>query len=223
MHTEDARIAFVLSQTAREPVPLVPEVSIYAASQVTPLWSATQHSLDLSQLEPPFWAFAWPGGQALARHLLDHPTLVQGRRVLDFASGSGLVGIAASLAGAARVLLADIDALALTAARLNAREHGGIECTADDLVGTDIAEIEVVLAGDVFYDRRDAERFDRWFRQLARRGVCVLVGDPKRAYLPADLVELARYEVPVAFDLESSHSKTTAVYSYPPHQGNVSS
>lgn len=216
MRNEEERRTFIRAQTRLEPVPLAPEISIYAASLVTPLWTATQHTLDLCDLEPPFWAFAWAGGQALARFVLDRPELVRGRAVFDFSSGSALVGIAACLGGAARVLASDIDPVACTAALLNAMQAGvALEVSTEDRVGDPLDGFDVVLAGDVFYDRGAAERFHPWLRSLASSGKIVLVGDPGRAYFPAGLEPLETYDVPVPFDLESTSSKPATVYRYP--------
>ncbi len=216
MRDEQERVRFIRSQTQLSSVPLVPEIRVHAATEMTPLWSATQSTLDLHDLEPPFWAFPWAGGQALARFLLDHPEIVRGLTAFDFATGSGLVGIAACRAGARRVLAADIDAFACSAVRLNAEAADvSLEVSSRDWVGDPLDGFDVVLVGDVFYERAAGERFDAWFRALAATGRVVLTGDPGRAYLPAGLEELARYEVPVPFDLESTEAKPAGVYRYP--------
>ncbi len=213
--TEAERERFIRSQTRLEPVPLAPEIRVYTASELSPLWSATQSELDLGELEPPFWAFPWAGGQALARHVLDHPELVRGKRVLDFASGSGLVALAARSAGASKVVAADIDVFARTAVLLNAEAAGlDVEATTDDLVGEPLPDLDVVLAGDVFYDRAAARRFGPWLRRLAQTGVAVLVGDPGRDYLPAELRRVAAFEVPVPFEIESAHTKPAWVLQF---------
>ncbi|MFO0555988.1 MAG: 50S ribosomal protein L11 methyltransferase [Polyangiaceae bacterium] len=206
---------FITTQTRVEPVALVPEVRMHAATELSPLWAATQSDLDLAAIEPPFWAFAWPGGQALARFVLDQPSVVRGLRVLDFATGSGLVGIAAALAGAASVLSADIDPLACVAAKLNARASKvKLRTTQRDLVGGRLSNIDVVLAGDVFYEKPAAERFGAWFRALRARGLQVYVGDPGRAYFPSGLERVAHYQVPVAFEIESATTKPCGVYRF---------
>ncbi len=216
MRSEHDKEAFICAQTRVEPVPLAPEISIWAASLVTPLWTATQATLDLHDLEPPFWAFAWAGGQALARFVLDEPTSVRGRTALDFASGSALVGIAACLSGAARVVASDIDPFACTAARLNAALAGvTLEPEGKDRVGDPLDGFDVILAGDVFYDQGAAARFDPWFRALDADGKLVLVGDPGRAYFPKGLLPVRTYQVPVPFDLESAETKPATVYRYP--------
>jgi len=216
MRTELERIAFIRTQTRIERVPFVPELRIHSASEVSPLWAATQTFLDLEGLGPPYWAFAWAGGQALARFVLDEAKAVRGARVLDFASGSGLVGIAAVLAGAESVLAVDIDPVAVSAIRLNAElSDVAIDARCEDLVGTTLADLDVVLVGDVFYERDMATRVHAWLTSLAATGVQVLVGDPGRTYLPPGLASVATYEVPVSVDLESAEAKRTVIYAYP--------
>jgi predicted nicotinamide N-methyase len=205
--------AFVQAQTAVGTPPLVPEIRLHLASAVTPLWRATEATLASSDVPPPYWAFAWPGGQALARYLLDNPNPVRGRSVLDFAAGSGLAGIAAVLAGAAAVTAADIDPFAGAATALNAAVNG----VAIDIVGADPIDWpsawDVVLAGDVCYEQPMAGRTTAWLRRLAAAGTDVLLGDPGRSYRPADgLVELARYRVPTSLDLETRTECETVVW-----------
>jgi predicted nicotinamide N-methyase len=179
------------------------------------LWLKTEEELGEMGLPPPFWAFAWAGGQALARHIGDSPDLVRGRRVLDFASGSGLVAIAAGRARAARVEASEIDPFALAAIALNAEANGvEIFARAADLVGLDEGW-DVVLAGDVSYERDMAAAVADWLETLARRGAEVLVGDPGRAYLPRERLErVAEYCVPVTRELEDSEIKRTGVYRF---------
>lgn len=207
--------AFILANTRLLPVPHAPEISLQVADEATVLWQKTEEELGELGLPPPFWAFAWAGGQALARYVLDHPTSVSGRKVLDFASGSGLVAIAAAKAGASLVEACDIDRFACTAMRINASRNGvDLKIISQDLVGHD-AGWEVVLAGDIFYQRDIAERLTPWFGVLARRGAEVLVGDPGRAYLPHDrLQKRAQYEVPVTRALEDAEIKRTAVWRF---------
>ena len=195
--------------------PHVPEVRLRLATEAHDLWLKTEEELEEIGLPPPFWAFAWAGGQGLARHVLDHPGLVAGKSVLDFASGSGLVGIAAHKAGAAAVLAADIDPWSETAIRLNAALNDAVlGYTAESLVGRD-AGWDVVLAGDVFYDRAFADVLIPWFSALAARGATVLVGDPGRAYCPRERMEaLATYSVPVTRALEDSEVKKTTVWRF---------
>jgi predicted nicotinamide N-methyase len=203
---------FVRSQTAPAPVPLVPELSLYQATELTPLWHATSaqlHRYDAS----PFWAFPWAGGQALARHVLDHPELVAGRRVLDFATGSGLVGIAALRAGAHEVTATDLAPFCEVVVPMNAALNGvGLAARLEDLLDQPLDGIQVVLAGDVFYERPLAERSLRWFRQLAARGVRVLAGDPGRLYSPrTGVADLATFEVPVSREIEERSPMRTWV------------
>jgi predicted nicotinamide N-methyase len=180
-----------------------------------PLWQKTEDDLGRMGLPPPFWAFAWAGGQALARYVLDHPELVQGKRVLDFASGSGLVAIAAAKAGAACVEASEIDEFALAAIPINAQANGvDIVVREGDLIGRHEGW-DVVLAGDVSYERDMAALVTSWLQGLARGGADVLVGDPGRSYLARDLLEpIAHYGVPVTRDLEDCDIKRTAVYRF---------
>jgi len=204
---------FVRQQTELAAPPLVPEIRLYLASAVTPLWRATEATLAAREVPPPYWAFAWPGGQALARYVLDNPVIVRGRRVLDFAAGSGLVGIAAAEAGAASMTAADIDRIAVAAIALNAEANG---VHLDVLHGDPIdrpSAWDVVLAGDVCYEQPMAGRATAWLRRLAATGTEVLLGDPGRSYRPADgLVELARYRVPTSLDLETRTECETVVW-----------
>lgn len=193
--------------------PHVPEIRLHLANEAHELWLKTEEELAEIGLPPPFWAFAWAGGQGLARYILDHPDIVSGKRVLDFASGSGLVAIAARMAGASEVLAADIDPWTETAVRLNAGLNGvKLGFTGANLIGS-AADQDVLLAGDVFYDRDFAAALVPWFERLAADGVTVLVGDPGRAYLPKDRLEAcAAYEVPVTRALEDSEVKKTTVW-----------
>src|SRR5437899_383847 len=188
---------FVVAETALAAPPLVPEIRLYLASEITPLWQATEARLAETGTPPPYWAFAWPGGQAIARQLLDQPALVAGRRVLDFAAGSGLAAIAAAKAGAVSVEAAEIDPLAGAAIALNAAANGvAVAWREDDLVGSD-TRWDVVLAGDVCYERPMAERVMPWLRRLAGHGCLVLMGDPGRSYLPdRGLARMASHVVP---------------------------
>ena len=205
--------AFVAAQTVLATPPLVPEIRLHLATEITPLWQATEARLAESGVAPPYWAFAWPGGQAVARHLLDHPALVAGKRVLDFAAGSGLAAIAAAMAGAASVEAAEIDALACAAIALNAAANGvAVACRAADLVDGPGAW-DVVLAGDVCYERPMAERVMPWLRRLAGTGALVLMGDPGRNYLPASgLAEVARLVVPTSRELEDRTERETVIW-----------
>ncbi len=205
--------AFILAQTAIAAPPLVPEIKLHLATEMTPIWEATEARLTQMNLPPPYWAFAWAGGQALTRFLLDHPDWVRGKRVLDFAAGSGLSAIGAARAGAAHVQAAEIDDYAIAAIALNARINSvAIDLEREDLVGA-APRWDVVLAGDVCYERPMAERVIAWFRALAGRGVAILMGDPGRAYLPqSGLLELARYQVPTSLELEDRTMRETIVW-----------
>jgi predicted nicotinamide N-methyase len=200
---------FLRVQTA----PLVPEVRLYLAAELVPLWEATEWRAGAPR-QPPFWAYAWPGSQLLARHVLDQPALVQGRRVLDFGAGSGLAAIAAAQAGAAAVVAADLDPLAAAVQRLNA-DLNGVELarTTADLTEGAAELTDVVLAGDVCYERDAAARHLAWLRRLAASGTLVLLADPGRAYAPRDGLELiSTRDVPTLHELESVASKTTRLW-----------
>lgn len=206
---------FILENTSVLSPPHVPEIRLHLASEAHDLWLKTEDELEAIGLPPPFWAFAWAGGQGLARYVLDHPEYVSGKRVIDFASGSGLVAIAAQMAGAAEVCAADIDPWAATAVRLNAALNGArIDFTGADLIGSE-DDPEVLLAGDVFYDRDVAARLIPWFSRLASRGTLVLIGDPGRSYCPKDRMEIcATYEVAVTRALEDADVKKTTVWRF---------
>jgi predicted nicotinamide N-methyase len=206
--------AFVRAQTRLAPVPSVPEVRLRMAEDAIALWETTESERGEIGLPPPFWAFAWAGGVAVARYVLDHPELVAGRTVLDLAAGSGLVGIAAALRGASAVRAAEIDAYAVAAIGINAEANGvRVDAAFEDLLDGDGGPAEVVLAGDVFYERAMAARFLPFLERAQARGARVIVGDPGRAYLPRDrFTALAAYEVPVVADLEDTALKTTTVW-----------
>jgi predicted nicotinamide N-methyase len=205
--------AFVRAQTVVAAPPLIPEIRLHLATQITPLWEATEATLAAANVPPPYWAFAWPGGQALARYVLDAPQTVRGRRVLDFAAGCGLGAIAAAKAGAAHVIASDIDAIAIEVMALNAAVNGvTFATTSADLSRQGDAPWDVIIAGDVCYERPMAEAILPWLRGLARKGITVLMADPGRAYLPASgLEEIARYDVPTSLELEDRTSRTTRV------------
>lgn len=208
--------AFIRANTRLRAVPLTPEISLLLADEAVPLWHKTEEEIGEAGLPPPFWAFAWAGGQALARHVLDNADLVHGKSVLDLASGSGLVGIAAMKAGAASVTVADIDAFACAAATLNAAENGvSLATCQDDLLTAQLtARWDVILAGDIFYERDTAQRAFDFLSGHAARGAAVLIGDPGRSYLPRDkLLRIAEYSVPVTRDLEDAEIKKTSVWS----------
>lgn len=206
---------FIRANTALTSPPHVPEIVLHLADEAHDLWKRTEEELAEIGLPPPFWAFAWAGGQGLARHLLDHPETVRGKTVLDFATGSGLLAIAAVKAGASAVLAADIDPFSPAACRLNMTANGvRFDVTQDDLIGRDGAW-DVILAGDVFYDRAMAEALVPWFEALAAKGRTVLIGDPGRSYLPRErLAERAVYTVPVTRALEDAEVKRTTVWQF---------
>jgi predicted nicotinamide N-methyase len=207
------RTAFVRANTRARPVPLVAEISLHVADEAVPLWQKTEEELGALGLEAPFWAFAWAGGQALARYVLDHPALVAGKRVLDFASGSGLVAIAAAKSGARAVEACEIDDFAVAAIALNAETNrASVQTIHADLVGRDEGW-DVVLAADVCYERDMAARALDWLASLAARGAEVRIGDPGRTYLPKErLLRIAAYRVPVTRELEDSEIKYTGVW-----------
>ena len=205
--------AFIRAETRLLPVPHAPEIVLHLADEATELWLKTEEELGEIGLPPPFWAFAWAGGQGLARYVLDHPEIVAGKRVLDFASGSGLVAIAAAKAGARCVEACDIDRFARAAIALNAAANGvRVEILEGDLVGQDRGW-DAALAGDVSYERDMAQAVTDWLAALHERGAGVLIGDPGRAYLDrARLVEIAEYRVPVTRALEDAEIKRVGVW-----------
>ena len=204
-------LEFIRSNTVPAPVPFVPEVILFQAEEPIELWEKTEALGE--QQPPPFWAFAWAGGQALARHVLDDPGLVEGRSVLDLATGSGLVAVAAAKAGGSPVTANDIDPYSLAAAEANALVNGvKVRTVEDDLLDTD-DRYGVVLAGDVFYSREMAARVLPFLRRAVDRGSLVLIGDPGRAYLPSEgLIKRASYDVPVIESLESVSIRHTTVW-----------
>ncbi len=213
-----SRTAFIRAQTVLRPVPHVPEIFLHVADEAVPLWQMTEDELGAIGLPPPYWAFAWAGGQALARYVLDHPGVVAGRRVLDLASGSGLVAIAAARAGAVPVVAADIDPYAESAIALNADANAVyVEMVLADLLDRPapiVARYDTILVGDLFYEQATAERALGFLDRHAAAGSAVLIGDPGRAYLPkARLVKQIEYEIPVTRELEDLSIKRTAVWS----------
>ena len=216
------RKAFIRANTRLKSVPHVPEISLHVAEESVPIWQKTEEELGALGLAPPYWAFAWAGGQALARYVLDHPREVAGKRVLDLAAGSGLVAIAAAMAGAAPVIAADIDAFTESAIALNAEANNVyIEIVTRDLLVEDLldrpaplsARYDVILVGDLFYERDTAARALAFLERHTAIGTRVLIGDPGRAYLPtARLTRLIEYSVPVTRELEDRDIKRTAVW-----------
>ncbi len=212
--TPQESATFIRTHTALAAPPLTPEIRLHLATAITPLWQATEETLERSNLPPPFWAFAWAGGQAIARYLIDAPALVAGRRVLDFAAGGGLVAIAAARSGARRVIANDIDPLAQVAQILNARANRvAVETLCRDIIGRPLPDTDIVMAGDVFYERAVAQRIESWLRGLAAAGKLVLVGDPGRTYLPKHGLEpVACYPVPTPLELEDLEIRETTVW-----------
>lgn len=206
--------AFVRGNTVLESPRLLPELKLHVASEVVPLWKATQEELTAQNLPPPYWAFAWAGGQALARYILDTPESVRGRRVLDFATGSGLVALAARKAGAARVEASEIDGFACAAVTLNAEANGlAVELLREDVLTRPAYPWQVILAGDICYEAPMAARAIAWLRGAAAGGATVLIGDPGRNYLPkSGLEKLAHYTVPTTRELEDSDLRDTSVW-----------
>ena len=189
----------------------VPEIKLYLATEITPIWQATEAWLAENNVAPPFWAFAWPGGQALARHMLDHPGLVAGKRVLDFAAGGGIAAIAGVLAGAAAVEAAEIDALALVAVGMNAAANGVDVAGSGDVVGM-ACRWDLIVCGDVCYEAPMTGRIMPWLRSMARFAE-VWIADPGRAYLPASgLRKLAGYRIETSLELEDSTHRDVVIY-----------
>jgi predicted nicotinamide N-methyase len=215
------RKAFIRANTRLKPVPHVPEIALHVADEAVPIWQKTEEELNAMGLPPPYWAFAWAGGQALARYVLDHPDIVAGKRVLDLAAGSGLVAIAAAKAGAAPVIAADIDAFTDPAIALNAEANDVyIEIITQDLLDRAASvqpRYDVILVGDLFYERDTAARALAFLDRHAATGARVLIGDPGRTYLPKDrLARLAEYSVPVTRELEDLEIKRTTVWALCP-------
>ena len=205
--------AFIKQSTALMAPPLVPEIRLHLATEIVPLWRKTEEELEREGIPPPYWAFAWAGGQALSRYLLDHSLGVSS--VLDFGSGSGLVAIAAAKAGAGRVLAADIDRFAAAAIALNAEINNvAVDVTTDDVIGRDGAW-DAILIGDMCYERPLAERLLAWLDARARAGALVLMGDPGRSYFPkSGVAKLATYQVQTTRELEDREIRETSVYRF---------
>jgi len=205
---------FIRAHTQPDQPPLVPEITLHLASEITPIWQATEDWLQQHNIAPPFWAFAWPGSQALARFILDQPSLVAGRRVLDFACGCGLAALAAARAGAALVEAAEIDPLAIAALALNAQENGlSVRGLAEDVVGS-LCRWDIIMCGDVCYEAPMARHILPWLSRMAADGAEIWLADPGRAYLPPQglLREFARYSVPTSLELEDHTHRQTLLY-----------
>jgi predicted nicotinamide N-methyase len=205
-------LAFILANTILGSAPLVPEIALHLATEITPIWQATEDWLRERALQPPYWAFAWPGGQALARHVLDNPDLVAGKRVLDFAAGGGIASIACARASALSVEAAEIDDFACSAIRMNAAVNGvGVRAVEGDVVGCP-CRWDVILCGDVCYEAPMTGHILPWLREMAREAE-VWIADPGRAYLPnSGLLEVGRYRVPTSLELEDRVEREVVLY-----------
>jgi len=209
--------AFIFDNTEAVSPPLVPEIRLRLATEITPIWESTESWLDEAGVPPPFWTFCWPGGQALARHVLDRPEIVHGKRVLDLAAGSEVAAIAAARAGGI-VAANDIDAMARAVIQVNAALNSvTVSVVMGDLVGSPAGGWDVVLAGDVCYEKTPAERITGWLRTLAAAGSLVLLADPGRAYVPSEGIEpVARYRVPTSRELEDREERETTIWRLQP-------
>jgi predicted nicotinamide N-methyase len=205
---------FVHDNTKLIAPPLVPEIKLHLASEVLPLWHKTEEELVRIGVPPPYWAFAWPGGQALARYILDHPDLVAGKRVLDFGAGSGLVALAAAKAGARHVIAADIDPFAVAAISRNAKANAlTVEAVDKDMIGSR-ERFDLILIGDMCYERPLAERLMAWLKETQAD---ILLGDPGRTYFPkTGLTRLAIYSVPTTRELEDREIRETGIWRLDP-------
>jgi predicted nicotinamide N-methyase len=204
---------FIRTNTVLIAPPLVPEVRLHLATELIPLWRSTEEELEAQGVPPPYWAFAWAGGQALARFILDQPEAVRGKSVLDFGSGSGLVAIAAMKAGARSACACDVDAFAAAAIVMNARANG-VEISTDtrDLIGTEFG-CDTILVGDMCYERPRAENLLSWLHEQRQQGRAVYLGDPGRSYFPKSGVEkLTSYSVQTTRELEDQEIRETGVY-----------
>ncbi len=203
--------AFIAAHTVLARPALVPEIALYLATEITPIWQASEVFLAQANIDPPFWAFAWPGGQALARYILDNPALVRGKRVLDFAAGGGVAAIACAMAGAALVEAAEIDPMAAAAMALNAAANGvAVTALTEDLVGAD-CRWDLILCGDVCYEAPMTGHILPWLRRMAETAI-VWIADPGRAYLPGDMTALVTYDIPTSRELEDLEMRRTVLY-----------
>ena len=215
---EENFAAFIAANTKIVSPPLVPEIKLRLATEITPIWQATETELQEIGIPPPFWAFCWPGGQALARYVLDNPDIVHGKRVLEFAAGSAVSGIAAAVGGAAEVIANDIDAMAVAAAQTNAALNKVTltPSTENYLMRETPDGCDVILAGDIFYEQSPAVEIEAFLRREAASGAVVLIGDPGRKYLPIkNLQEVMRYEVPTSLELEDREMRDGVVWRVP--------
>ena len=215
---EENFAAFIAANTKIVSPPLVPEIKLRLATEITPIWQATETELQEIGIPPPFWAFCWPGGQALARYVLDNPDIVRGKRVLEFAAGGAVSGIAAAVGGAAEVIANDIDAMAVAAAQTNAALNKVTltPSTENYLMRETPGGCDVILAGDIFYEQSPAVEIEAFLRREAASGAVVLIGDPGRKYLPIkSLQEVMRYEVPTSLELEDREMRDGVVWRVP--------
>jgi predicted nicotinamide N-methyase len=212
--------AFIVENTLPQYPPLVPELNLYLVCEINPLWRATEALLAKQNIPPPFWCFAWPGGQALARYILDNPDTVRGKRVFDFASGSGLVALACKKAGAAHVTANDVDPIAITAIGMNAKLNNlDIEVLHDNRMGKPLPDYDVILAGDFCYEWPMAGYAVEWLRSEVAAGREVLFADPGRPHAPrTGIEEIARYTVPTTTEVEDSTSKSTGLFRLGPEE-----
>ena len=210
------RRAFILTNTRLQAPPHAPELRLYLADEITPIWRLTEEELGELGLPPPFWAFAWAGGQGVARWVLDHPEEVTGRRVLDLACGGGIAGLAAMKAGAAEATGVDLDPFCGAAVALNSEANKVVvRFVRADLLAGPAPTIDVVLAGDLFYERPLAQRAFAWLRSAHEAGARVIMGDPGRTYFdPTGLVQLADYQVQTTRELEDAEVKRTGVWTF---------
>lgn len=208
--------AFILENTRLQRPPHVPEIQLYLADEAMPLWQKTEEELEAVGLPLPFWAFAWAGGQALARFILDHPEWVADKRVTVFAAGAGLEAIAAAMRGARSVVGTEIDAFARAAQALNCAENGVSFAISDaDLLSSPLPETDILLLGDVFFEQPMSTQVLAMAETFAAKGGTVLVGDPGRSYLPSDrMTFLAEYNVPTTRALEDALVKKTRVWRF---------
>ena len=215
---EENFAAFIAANTEIVAPPLIPEIKLRLATEITPIWQATETELQEIGIPPPFWAFCWPGGQALARYVLDNPDIVRDKLVLEFAAGGAVSGIAAAVGGAAEVIANDIDAMAVAAAQINAALNKVTltPSTENYLMRETPGSCDVILAGDIFYEQSPAVEIEAFLRREAASGAVVLIGDPGRKYLPIkSLQEVMRYEVPTSLELEDREMRDGVVWRVP--------
>ena len=212
-----ARKAFIAANTRLQRPPHAPEIALYLADEITPIWRMTEEALGQMGVPPPFWAVAWAGGQGVARYVMDYRHEVANRTVLDMATGSGLVAIAAMKAGAKSALGADVDGFCEAAVALNTAANGvAVAFTSEILLDAAPPSVDLILAGDIAYEKPMADRMFAWLAAAHAAGTRVIVGDPGRSYFPRDgLVRLAEYQVPTTRELEDMEVKRTGVWSFP--------